>query len=106
MAKQKRTTKFGSDLMAALKEVHAHRRGEIALPMREIDVLSAQRVKAIRTSLAKSPKEFENRFGIPARTMEGWEQGRKLDISASILMTMIEREPEVVEATLAKCRAL
>jgi hypothetical protein len=36
---------------------------------------------------------------------EGWEQGRKLDIAASILMTMIENAPDVVEATLAKNRA-
>lgn len=102
---KKKDTKFGSDLLTALKEVRAHRRGEIALPARIVDVISAQRVKAIRTSLAKSPKEFEFRFGIPARTIEGWEQGRKLDVAASILMTMIEKAPDVVEATVAESRA-
>lgn len=102
---KKKDTKFGSDLLDALKEVRAHRRGEIALPTRIADVISAQRVKAIRTSLAKSPKDFERRFGIPARTIEGWEQGRKLDIAASILMTMIEKSPEAVEATVAESRA-
>jgi putative transcriptional regulator len=101
----KKDTKFGAELLEALKEVRAHRRGEIALSTRVVDVLSARRVKAIRTSLAKSPKDFERRFGIPARTIEGWEQGRKLDIAASILMTMIENAPDVVEATLAKSRA-
>ena len=85
--------------------MQAHRRGEIALPTRVVDVISARRVKAIRTSLAKSPKDFERRFGIPARTIEGWEQGRKLDIAASILMTMIENVPDIVEVTLAKSRA-
>jgi putative transcriptional regulator len=101
----KKDTKFGVELLEALKEVRAHRRGEIALPTRIVDVISAKRVKDIRTSLAKSPKDFERRFGIPARTIEGWEQGRKLDIAASILMTMIENVPEVVEATLTKSRA-
>lgn len=101
----KKDTKFGSDLIAALKEVRAHRRGETALPTRIVDSMSARRVKAIRTSLAKSPKDFERRFGIPARTVEGWEQGRKLDVAASILMAMIERAPEMVEATVAKSRA-
>ena len=96
----KKNTKFGSDLIQALKEVKAHRRGEIALPSRNFDVLSAQRVKSIRTALAKSPKDFEKRFGIPARTIEGWEQGRKLDVASSILMTVIERTPEAVEAAL------
>jgi putative transcriptional regulator len=101
----KKDTKFGKDLLAALKEVRAHRRGEIALPSRNVDVISAQRVKAIRTSLAKSPKDFERRFGVPARTLEGWEQGRKLDVAASILMTVIEKTPEIVEATIARSRA-
>ena len=100
----KKNTKFGSDLMQALKEVQAHRRGEIALPSRKVDVLTARRVKAIRTTLAKSPKDFERRFGIPARTIEGWEQGRKLDVASSILMTVIEREPDVVEAAVVKGR--
>lgn len=102
----KKNTKFGSDLIEALKEVRAHRRGEIALPSRKVDVLSAQRVKAIRTSLSHSPKDFEQRFGIPARTIEGWEQGRKLDVASSILMNVIERTPDVVEATVAKSRVV
>jgi putative transcriptional regulator len=97
----KKNTKFGSDLMQALKEVKAHRRGEIALPSRNFDVLSAQRVKAIRSALSKSPKDFEKRFGIPARTVEGWEQGRKLDVASSILMTVIEKSPDTVESALA-----
>ena len=86
--------------------MRVHRRGEIALPTRVVDVISAQPVKAICTSLAKSPKDFERRFGIPARTIKGWEQGCKLDIAASILMTIIEQAPEFVEATLAKSRAV
>ena len=101
----KKNTKFGAELLGALQDVRAHRRGEIALPTRVVDVISAQRVKTIRTSLANSTKDFERRFGIPARTIEGWEQGRKLDVAASILMTMIENAPEIVEATLAKSRA-
>ena len=101
----KKDTKFGAELLGALQDVRAHRRGEIALPTRVVDVISAQRVKTIRTSLANSTKDFERRFGIPARTIEGWEQGRKLDVAASILMTMIENAPEIVEATLAKSRA-
>ncbi len=101
----KKDTSFGKDLKQALEEVRAHRRGEIALPTRHVDVLSARRVKAIRTALAKSPKDFERRFGIPARTIEGWEQGRKLDVAASILMTMIERVPDEVEAAVSQSRA-
>lgn len=102
--KTQRDTKFGTDLMEALQEVRAHQRGDLALLIRQVDVISAKQVKAIRTAHAKSPKEFEARFGIPARTIEGWEQGRKLDVSARILMAMIEQEPQVVEATVERLK--
>ena len=65
-------------------------------------MFSAQSVKAIPSTLAKGPKDIERRFGIPARTIEGWEQGRNLDVASSILMTVIEREPDVVEAVVGK----
>ena len=93
-------TKFGRDLEEALREAVAHQKGEIALPSRVVNPIAPARVKAIRKSLAKSPKEFERRFGVPARTLEGWEQGRKLDKTASILLTVIEREPAAVERAL------
>ncbi len=91
------TTDFGQDLIAALEEVRAHRRGEIQLASKTFETMPASRIKAIRKSVAKSPREFSKRFGIPARTLEGWEQGRKLDISARILLTVIEQSPESVE---------
>src|ERR1051326_1511463 len=94
-------TKFGRDVEQALREVVAHQKGKIALPSRVVTPIAPGRVKAIRKSLAKSPKEFERRFGIPARTLEGWEQGRKLDSTASILLTVIEKEPAAVERALA-----
>ena len=92
---------FGADLIAALEEVRAHQRGEIALESRRVETMPAARVKSIRKAVAKSPREFEERFGIPARTIEGWEQGRKLDVSARILLRVIERSPEAVERVLS-----
>jgi putative transcriptional regulator len=92
---------LGLEIEAGLREAIAHRRGEIALPTRRIDVMPPERVKAIRKKVAKSPREFERRFGVPARTIEGWEQGRKLDVSASVLLRVIEKDPEAVERALA-----
>ena len=99
-------TQFGSDLVEALKEAAAWKRGEIALPVREIDPMPAARIKAIRKAAAPSMKEFERRFHVPARTLEGWEQGRrKPDLTARILLTVIERAPEAVEHALAASSA-
>jgi putative transcriptional regulator len=94
-------TEFGRNLIAALKEVRAHRKGEIALPTREIAEMPAARVKQIRKSVASSPKEFARRFGVPARTVEGWEQGKRVDVAARVLLTVIEKNPKAVEKALA-----
>ena len=50
---------------------------------------------------SKSTKEFERRLHIPARTVEGWEQGRKLGASDRVLLTVIAADPEAVERALA-----
>lgn len=93
-------TELGMDIEAGLREALAWKRGEIALPVHRIEAMSAARVKEIRKALAKSPKEFERRFGVPARTLEGWEQGRRVDVPSSILLRVIEQNPEAVEAAV------
>lgn len=93
-------TELGREIKAGLREAIAHRRGEIALESRLANPMSAERVKEIRKSVAKSPREFERRFGVPARTVEGWEQGRKLDVAGRILLTVIAKDPEAVERAL------
>jgi hypothetical protein len=63
--------------------------------------MTAARVKEIRKSVAKSPKEFEAQFWVPARTVEGWEQGRRrLPISAAILLTLIAKNPDLIRQAL------
>jgi len=98
MAKDR--TKLGLEIESGLREAIAHRRGQVALESRIVDPMSPARVKEIRKSVARSPREFEKRFGIPARTLEGWEQGRKLAMSDRILLTVIEKNPEAVERAL------
>lgn len=91
-------TDFGEGLIEGLKEAVAWKRGEIALPVRNAPSITADQVKAIRKSVAKSSKEFSFRFGIPLRTLEGWEQGRRRpDPAASILLRVIEKNPQAVE---------
>lgn len=94
-------TKLGLRLEEALKEVAAHRRGELALEGRVIEQMSASRVKEIVRKVAKSPKDFERRFGVPARTIEGWEQNKKVDVAGRILLKVIEKNPEAVEEAIA-----
>ena len=97
----KKDTEFGRDLIAAAHEALAHKQGKIELPVRVIETMTPARVRAIRRKVAKSPKEFERRFGVPARTLEGWEQNKKIDVAGRVLLMVIEKDPEAVERALA-----
>ena len=91
-------TPFGDALLEGLREAVAWKRGEVALPVRNAPSLTADMVKAIQNFVAKTSREFSRRFGIPVRTLEGWEQGRRQpDPAASALLRLIERNPKVVE---------
>lgn len=95
-------TEFGRDLIAAAKEALAHKQGKIALPTRIVEPLPAKRVKEIRKKVARTTREFESVTGIPARTVEGWEQGRKLDAPARALLRIIDKDPDAVKKALVK----
>jgi putative transcriptional regulator len=92
-------SRVGDDLVAAFEEMAKHLRGEIELEAH--DFPSGAMTQAVRLKVASSTKEFERLFGIPARTMESYEQGRrKLDGAMRALLRIIDREPKVA------CRAL
>jgi putative transcriptional regulator len=93
-------SRLGLEVEAGLREAIAYRKGEVALETRVVQPMSAARVREIRRSVSSSPKEFERRFGVPARTMEGWEQGRTVDAAARVLLTVIEKNPDAVERAL------
>ncbi len=80
-------------------------RGEVEvegydLPLAE---LTPERIRAIRRSVAASTKAFEAQFRIPARTIEAYEQGRRRpDTATSVLLRVIETEPEAVRRALSR----
>jgi putative transcriptional regulator len=93
---------FGEALLESLEEARAWKRGELALETVNIDPMPPQRIRAIRRKVARSAKEFEQRFGIPAATINNWEQGRrKPDPTARLLLQTIEAAPEIVEKVAA-----
>ncbi len=93
------TFDFGEALKEGLREALAWKRGEIALEVRNLDPMPPGQIKQIRRKVARSAAGFEKRFGIPAATLNNWEQGRrKPDLAARLLLRVIERDPELVEA--------
>jgi putative transcriptional regulator len=102
--KKAKRTKLGLELEGAFKEMAAHLRGEIQLPSYVVhrDPFTPKRIKMIRRKVASSTKEFERLFGIPARTMESYEQGRRRpDGAMQALLRIIEREPKAARRALA-----
>jgi putative transcriptional regulator len=97
-------SRVGDDLVAAFEEMAAHLRGEIELEAHQLPggAMTPARIKAIRAKVASSTKEFERVFGIPARTMESYEQGRRNpDGAMRALLRIIEREPAAARRALA-----
>jgi putative transcriptional regulator len=96
-------SRVGDDLVAAFEEMAAHLRGEIELEAHEVPggAMTPARIKAIRAKVASSTKEFERIFGIPARTMESYEQGRRNpDGAMRALLRIIDREPRAARRAL------
>ena len=96
-------TQVGHELQEALGEVLAHVRGEVDLPCRIVDDPAADRILAVRKRLKLSRQKFADRFGLDARALQDWEQGRRVpDRAARVLLTVIDREPEAVVRALGE----
>lgn len=93
-------SELGQEIIAGLKEVLAYTRGEMKLTVIEIpDPIPPVRIKAIRKKAAKSVRLFSEKFGLPANTVRQWEQGeRRPDAASSLLLEVIDANPQVVEA--------
>jgi hypothetical protein len=74
--KSKKRTKFGLELEQGGKEILAHGKGEVALPVRRIVLPDDIDVKRIRTSAGMSQAEFARAFCInPGRCRSGSKGG-------------------------------
>ena len=99
----KERTRVGREVEAALGEVLAHVRGEVNLPCRIVDNPAAEHILAIRKRMKLSRQKFADRFGLDARAVQEWEQGRRVpDRAARILLTVIDRDPEAVVRVLSE----
>lgn len=100
-------SRVGDDLVEAFEEMAKHLRGEIQLQAYATPdgAVTPARIKAIRSKVASSTREFERLSGIPARTMEAYEQGRRNpDGAMRALLRIIEREPKAALKALAAQR--
>jgi putative transcriptional regulator len=65
-------------------------------------VRAAPDVRAVRERLGLSQEAFAARFHLSLRTVQEWEQGRRVpDGPARVLLQVIDREPEAAARALA-----
>jgi putative transcriptional regulator len=85
---------------AALKRSSAGKR--LAGAMREVQALEfARRVREIREGLGLSQADFARVFGLTLRSLQEWEQARRLpDAAVLTYLRVIERNPEAVQSAL------
>ena len=96
-------TRLGQEVEAALGEVVAHVRGEVELPCRIVDEPAAEHIFAVRKRMKLSRQKFADRFGLDARAVQDWEQGRRVpDRAARVLLTVIDRDPQAVVRALGQ----
>ena len=60
---------------------------------------SKYRVKLLRRSLRLTRAEFSKRYGVPLKTLQGWEQGlREPDQTAMAYLALIAEMPDEIRA--------
>ena len=70
--------------------------------MREVQALEfARRLRKVREGLGLSQTEFARRFGLGLRSLQEWEQARRLpDMAVFAYLRVIERNPKAVQSAL------
>ncbi len=94
-------TELGQAIEEGLREALAWKRGAAALETIHLDPMPPERIRSIYKSVARSAKDFEQKFGIPVGTLNNWLQGRRNpDPASRAYLTVIARNPEAVAQAL------
>lgn len=98
----RKVSKAGAKILAGAREALAFARGEGvpgAIVHHAVDVAD------IRATTGLSQARFAKAFGIDVRTLQDWEQGRRVpERAAQLYLSMIAFEPAAVERTLKRLR--
>ena len=97
-----KSTKLGRVLVDSARQIARHMRGEIELPMKVARVVPDVDVRAIREGQGLTREQFAERYGLQARAIQEWEQGRrKPEPAVRAYMLVIKNQPAAVRKALA-----
>ena len=93
-------SKAGERTIKSAREALAFAKGG-NVPGSKVHVPDRIDVRRIREKIGMSQGEFAAHFGVSARTVQDWEQGRRVPAGASrAFLVVIDREPEAVHRAL------
>lgn len=93
-------TKAFDKIMAGLDDAHAYLNGARAgFTAQQIEVSDLD-VVAIRSETGLSQPAFAQSIGIPLGTLKNWEQGRRPEGPARVLLALIDKRPSIVQDVL------
>ena len=96
-----KSTELGRVLVDSAKQIARHMRGEIELPMKVVRVVPDVDVRAIREGQELTREQFADRYGLQARAIQEWEQGRrKPEPAVRAYMLVIKNQPAAVRKAL------
>lgn len=99
-SKPKHST-LGRRLIGSAKQILAHARGEISLPMKIYHVPNEIDVRAIREQAGLSQAGFARRYALSPRALQEWEQGRRHpEPAVRAYLTVIRHDPDAVVRAL------
>ena len=100
-AKQLKPT-VAEDIVTGLKNAIAYAKGEVVkVRVHRVPVADTMDVKRVREKAGLSQQDFAAQFGISCATLRNWEQGRRRpEGPARVLLTLIDRQPDVVQRVL------
>ncbi len=96
-----------SELMEGFDALEDARHGKVTLKTSEVEIkappfMDAARVRAVREKLRVSQPVFARKLRTNPQTIKNWEQGTaKPNAQAAILLSLIDRNPELIEEIAA-----
>ena len=90
----------GDKILGSIREARAILRGDSEGEL-VVHVPPEADVKALRRKLGMSQSRFARSFGFGLAAVQSWEQGRRPEGPARVLLKVIEHEPEAVRRALA-----
>ena len=97
----RKATKAGQELAQAAAEALAIAKGEAPRDSYRIHIPEEIDTRLMRKRMKLSQAKFASAYGLDLRTLQDWEQGRRIPTGAArSLLMVIGKEPKIVEKVL------